>query len=370
MKKNIYLLLLCALFGASFIACNLKKGFELKGALKNAANIEAVLERAEFTNVEPVAVAKATADANGNFILKLEEGAKTGIYRLKVGAKMIFFVLNDSEKEVKLDGDIAPPFDFKVTGSVGTDTYFKTLGGLTNQKIDLAAAKAEISTCPQPLAAALLSLQILGSDYLNTLPQMKEVGEKLTKSMPGSSYAKDYAEILSKMQAQVNAQPAAKASIAIGSMAPDISLDGLDGKKHTLSDLKGKIVLLDFWASWCGPCRRENPRVVEVYKKYKDRGFTVFSVSLDGVDARTAASFPDEMLNQQIESSRQLWKEAVKKDGLVWEHHVSDLKKWDCVPAVAYGVQSIPSTFLIGKDGKVVAINPRERLEEELKKLL
>ena len=111
-------------------------------------------------------------------------------------------------------------------------------------------------------------------------------------------------------------------------------------------------LLVDFWASWCGPCRKANPHVVEMYNKYKSKGFDVFSVSLDKQDGK------------------QNWINAIKQDGLIWSNHVSDLQWWQSAPAGVYGVQSIPKTFLIGKDGKIVAVNPRNNLEEEILKAL
>ena len=161
-------------------------------------------------------------------------------------------------------------------------------------------------------------------------------------------------------------------TIQVGQPAPEISLKGPDGKTRSLSSLKGKVVLLDFWASWCGPCRRENPHVVDVYNRYKDKGFTVFSVSLDGLDNQAIERLNGDQaaIEQQIEASKQRWIAAIAQDKLTWDNHVSDLKKWNSAPAATYGIQSIPKTFLIGRDGNIVAVDPRNSLESELKKVL
>ena len=143
--------------------------------------------------------------------------------------------------------------------------------------------------------------------------------------------------------------PAAK--VAIGAIAPDLAFPDPDGKVRKLSDLRGKVVLLDFWASWCGPCRRENPNVTNIYSKYHDKGFEVFSVSLDS----DAAS----------------WKRAIEADKLVWPNHVSDLKKWQSQAAAIYGVRSIPSTFLLDKEGRIVQRDLRGAdLEKAVKQLV
>ena len=160
-------------------------------------------------------------------------------------------------------------------------------------------------------------------------------------------------------------------AIKVGMVAPEISLKSPDGKKYSLADLKGKVVLLDFWASWCGPCRKNNPHVVDVYNKYKDKGFTVFSVSLDGIDERTKARFPsDEQYKAGMEQSKKNWITAIQTDQLTWPYHVSELAKWDTQSVKQYGVTGIPKTFLIDRDGKIAAVNPRTDLEEQLLKIL
>lgn len=144
---------------------------------------------------------------------------------------------------------------------------------------------------------------------------------------------------------------APKNPTAIGAIAPELEFPNPDGKMLKLSDLRGKVVLIDFWASWCRPCRMENPNVVRDYHQYKDKGFEVFSVSLD--------------------KDKASWIKAIQDDGLVWPNHVSDLKYWSSQAAAIYGVSSIPATFLIGKDGRIIAKNLRgEALGKALEELL
>lgn len=135
-----------------------------------------------------------------------------------------------------------------------------------------------------------------------------------------------------------------------GMEAPDIVLADRDGNMRRLSDLRGKVVLIDFWASWCRPCRMENPNVVRLYQQYHDQGFEIFSVSLD--------------------NNRDAWLKAIADDHLDWPNHVSDLRGWSSAGGKLYGIQSIPSTVLVDPDGNILARNLRgQELENKLKEL-
>ncbi len=205
---------------------------------------------------------------------------------------------------------------------------------------------------------SLASIVAIG--YLNPtvdLEWLRKIENGLAETVPNSEYHLGVKTQLTQIEAQIKAQveqeerqKALEAQTAIGAVAPELGFKSPTGEVITLESLRGNYVLIDFWASWCRPCRMENPNVVKLYNKYKDKGFTVYSVSLD--------------------KNKASWEKAILDDNLIWPNHVSDLKQWQTEATKIYGFNGIPYTVLIDKEGKIIGKSLRgPALESKLKEI-
>lgn len=378
MKNTSIILFFALLLGLNWNCGNTagvaSSGTTIKGAVEGAGNLQLFIDKVFITSASQI-LSKTDLDASGNFSVNLENGLEPGVYRFRIGQQKFNLVFDGTEKDVTINGklnNLARYSDLSVTGSSDANEYVGMMQKLMTRQINLDGVKSflELNRSKNPILAMSIAQVALGNNA-SVLDLHNGVKKELDAAHAGSTYAKDYAQYITNIQ---NQSRAAAGPIQVGQTAPDIALPSPDGKEYKLSDLKGNVVLLDFWASWCGPCRRENPNVVQMYNKYKDKGFTVFSVSLDGIDGRTMQRMGGDQsrIAQYEKSQKDRWVKAIEKDGLLWPYHVSDLKKWDCAPARQYGVTGIPKTFLIDKEGKIAKVGLRgaHQIETELKKLL
>ena len=269
-----------------------------------------------------------------------------GFYHLTSNNKDRILLLLKGENEViKIESFDFKNKDYVVKNSKDNlliQSYFsvKKTKGITKDSLSNYA----MNFVTQNANSLVIFIAINDVKDLKKAVQITEKG--IREKYNGSSYHTSLKNALVQLEKQANKSK----SVGVGEMAPELNLKNPKGEIVTLASLKGKYVLIDFWASWCGPCRRENPNVVKLYNKYKDQGFDVYSVSLD--------------------KQKSKWEAAIIKDGLVWDSHVSDLKGWRTVATKMYGFGGIPYTVLIDKEGKIIATRLRGvKLEEKLKEL-
>ncbi len=370
--KNLSHFILFSLLIIFLSACGSDKGLTVQGTIEDAPNMNIFFDKtgADRTTQSLESVESGT---DGSFKFRFPDGLEGGTYRVRVGARTAEIILLGGEKSISINGKLEDlkTYNYDVTGSETSEQFSKILQQYNNKEINILQLQTMITNDLDPLVAMPLAIKVF-QDSPQYASLHRLICTRLSDKYPDLDCTQTYEALVQQLEAQNKRNSRNKYNVELGQMAPDIDLPGLNGKNRKLSDLKGQIVLLDFWASWCGPCRKANPHVVSIYEKYKDQGFTVYSVSLDGLDNRTKGRLNNDkkQIDAKLADSKKRWLAAIEKDKLVWDHHVSSLEKWDTPATKDYGVRSIPSTFLVDRDGKIAALNPRNTLEQELLKIL
>lgn len=349
-------------------ACTEPGGSTVDITIEGAEGRMAKLER--FQNGQAIVVDSVQLDPKGHGVLKARS-LPLDFYRVSLGSdrESIVLVMDSTESPVIVTSISQLEMPAQVSGSVHTQTLYEFHSSVVAYETKRDELRARITAAPEQSNDALQELNALNASFhqqcstfvdthsgspvaITALSKLnnqrdfelfKKVRSGLRETMPNSTFYTQFRESVDRMEQQANAirmeqeeMKRLEGLLPIGSEAPDFRQQTPDGGTIALSELRGKYVLIDFWASWCKPCRFENPAMKRVYDKYKNKGKGL------------------EILGVALDRSHEAWVQAIAADGINWKH-VSDLGFWSNAAAQQYGVNSIPFTVLLDPEGNIVA---------------
>ncbi|MGN6568057.1 MAG: redoxin domain-containing protein [Flavipsychrobacter sp.] len=377
-SKQLQVLFILVLFWLAACKSGNNK-FTVIGELGDMPAQNVVLEEIGVNDVITV-VDSAKSNDKGHFELS-GTAPEPGLYRLHFSNNR-FILLSLDKGNVKLSGNWNDLEHYQVNGSPASESLHRFIIAIDEHLRDfntmrmvldtlqvrgndsiMQVAKKEFSDMRQSFTrfveqyadtSSYLPNAIFAARILNVRTEgdfLTAFSQGLERRFPNMKTTKDFIAYYNTVLSKQGMPAAPSGNTGVGEMASDITLQNPDGKEIKLSSLRGKYVLLDFWASWCGPCRGENPNVVAAYNKYKDKNFTVYSVSLD--------------------EKKDNWLKAIHDDNLSWPNHVSELKGWESQVVKQYGIEAIPSNFLLDTSGRIIAHDLRgEALEAQLAQII